>query len=392
MTIPDEEKGLARIEYDFDTEYIHHLNVHGPLVVKSGLTETEAIFVPSDLKDLSFLTMDWDEKDGTLDIWVDSDQMKRFGDSPVLCCMRYLEADKVLAEKGARILVNGDCKLKSVTLKGGSRLSVDHIFYSEKMDLLTEDSSASFHGLMADQLTVQTSGKSAIEFERLSARDCDFFVSDASRISANGMAFSASVHLYNQSVVDISNLVMNMITFTAFGQSTLKYHAEWEEKCVSQGCEYQNYNKHVNYLDCYRIEPQAYQELSLDDACMLMSHLLPPDAPGSSHIMRLALSYDKEKRFSRHPFFASKSLFGKTPILLIGESPGAMQSYDASQPFQLARYLRIELERKKEAGSGSLNRVLVSVSPGDLDGEAIPQLMQVLESTPEEMFEEIRKD
>ena len=126
------------------------MNVHGPLVVKSGLTETEAIFVPSDLKDLSFLTMDWDEKDGTLDIWVDSDQMKRFVDSPVLCCMRYLEADKVLAEKGARILVNGDCKLKSVTLKGGSRLSVDHIFYSEKMDLPTEESSGSFHGLMAD--------------------------------------------------------------------------------------------------------------------------------------------------------------------------------------------------------------------------------------------------
>lgn len=386
-TIIDEKKGIIRMKYDFDPGNIRKLHVHGPIVVKSDLTVAESFHVPIALKDQPFMKVDWDEEHSTLDIRADREQMKQFETGPVLIFLHDFEAYEVLADDGALIQVNGDCKLQSVTLKGGSYIFVSSIFYSNQMNLMLENSSASFHGLIADQLNVQATGKTGIDFKGLSARDCDFTVSDQSRISANGMAFTASVKLYNQSVVDISHLLMNMIAFSAFGQSTLKYHAEWEEKTVSEGCSYQNFNQHANDLDSFRVEQYAYKELLSEEASLLMVHLLLPDASQKSHTMKLVLSYDKQKRVAGRQFFAAKSYIGEKPILLFGDTPNSMKSYDASRPFKLASILDTVLQHKMEDVPDHFGKVLVSVSPGDLDGEAIPDIVKSLESIPEQIYE-----
>lgn len=395
--VQDEEKGIANLIYDYERNFpLNKLSVHGPIVIEyQEVEEPDFLQVPIGLKDVSFMEMSWDEETQTLDVRVNPTLMKELPSEQIVLYIRDIEAYDIIAEDGAVIKVSGIFAFDSISLKSGSSIDIPAIFRTSKFKLEVDRSSVHIRGLMGRELSFQLSEGSKIKIDQLSGEYLKLEAFNDSLISMKGLVDEACFCLYNQSIVDASQLSIRTLRYEAYAQSSLDYNAEYTEYIESEQAKTINWNENATKRDPVRIvKRKLFKMVSFEDTCEMLLNLKPCGLTPEAHSIEFTLDFDPKKKLFGNQCIVVKNVTEEDPyeehLLLISPQNAYLAVISCGDIPEAAKQIKHVLKSLVPDGRNGGGQVLVSVSADDLDCAAIPEVMQVWEVTPEEAYEETK--
>lgn len=395
--VQDEEKGITNFFYNSERNFpIRKLSVHGPIVIEyQEVEEPDFLQVPIGLKDVSFLEMSWDEETQTLDVRVNPTLMNELPSDQIVLYIRDIEAYDIIAEGGAVIKVSGIFSFDSISLKSGSSIDIPAIFRSSKFKLEVDRSSVHIRGLIGRELSFQLSDGSKIKIDQMSGEILKLDAFDDSLISMKGLVDEAYFCLYNQSIVDASQLSIRTLRYEAYAQSSLDYNADYTKYIESEHAKTVNWNENATNREPLRIENRKlFKMVSFEDACEMLLNLKPCGLTSEAHSIEFTLDFDPKKKLFGNQCIAVKNVTEddpyEEPLLLISPQNAYLAVISCGDIPEAAKQIKHVLKSLVPDGRNGGGQVLVSVSADDLDCAAIPDVMQVWEATPEEAYEETK--